>query len=1073
MKIELTQAQKNVVTYDNKKFLSVEAGPGAGKTLVLIEKVKFMLNNLNIDPESLLIITFSNKAAFELQERLTEGDIPKSDIQKMQISTIHSFCINLLEKNGDVGYDIIADDYGEKVNMFVGKHLNDLGFINEFYLPVSQVRDVVHKYNEYCTFNVDSDKLVDYISKTRPIDDEYIEFIYKYLELNDGAFPRKEVMDNEIYKKSWYNAKYLQIARSYPIYLKLLEKEHAIDFGQMQTKALEILKKNPRTKYTNILIDEFQDTDPIQMDIFEQLMKHADSFTVVGDINQSIYGFRGSTLNYFKYLHDYHEDKFDFLSLDTNYRSTEEIIDISEDFIKHQRDDTSKLGKPKCGRNVNCPPVYYLINENEKIEALNIFNIIKYLKSNNKVKNYADIGILSRSVKGSSRCIKYLIELLEENDISYQIKGLNDLIKKDEIKSILTLLFHLVSDDDPESYMMNKWQLDWLNLKAYTGANFNQILFELSDETKTILNNIQDEFEKNVLETEKIVYNEFTNKKSRIKKFTGVFKRDDEILEEIFKRVEKPILSDENLNKYGITNQNDLMFFKRLNELKYKCISDDVKFFDRPTISNVYLELLTDITGFLTEDKINVKNDDCIRNIASITSTFSNYEEMRYERDLRGVFWFIYRTIEDYESYHPDEDGVQIMTVHKSKGLEFPVVILASLNEKGFPLEFKEPNPENGYINGKPVYYTPDSIFRYSKFEIDEDGLSPEEIEKIKKEKEKEAHISEEERIIYVAMTRAQDTLILSSIVKDCEDSRQIILEGQNSDKFLKSITKGPYCIQNVINMNLDYCKLIDPNNIKINTIPREQKEDDEYFVHLSFTALENYQECPFKYKMSNELNFNISQRAVIDDGIFIHKSFEIINKEIMANDNSYIGDERVIKTIEKLFKKDNFNLLEEKPDKYKSKLNSITRDILYYYKNYGSKIKILDSEYSFYLKNKHYALSGVVDLICIRDGKLVIVDYKNTALEKKYAEKHKKQLHLYVLALRDQNQKYEEKTIDEAEIYAIKSKKVLKFKIDEELLKELENELNEVALRIKNGDFSSKKCDNCEYCQYSKICNQ
>ena len=106
MKIELNQAQKNVVTYDNKKFLSVEAGPGAGKTRVLIEKVKFMLNNLNIDPESLLIITFSNKAAFELQERLTEGDIPKSDIQKMQISTIHSFCINLLEKNGDVGYDI-------------------------------------------------------------------------------------------------------------------------------------------------------------------------------------------------------------------------------------------------------------------------------------------------------------------------------------------------------------------------------------------------------------------------------------------------------------------------------------------------------------------------------------------------------------------------------------------------------------------------------------------------------------------------------------------------------------------------------------------------------------------------------------------------------------------------------------------------------------------------------------------------------------------------------------------------------------------------------------------------------
>ena len=128
VKFILNKDQEDAVTYDNHKFLSIEAGPGAGKTRVLIEKVKYMVNELGVKPETLLIITFSTKAAEELQERLVDGELSKSDVQKMHISTIHSLCIKLLEDRGDVGYDIIADDGDEKINMFVGKHLKDLGF---------------------------------------------------------------------------------------------------------------------------------------------------------------------------------------------------------------------------------------------------------------------------------------------------------------------------------------------------------------------------------------------------------------------------------------------------------------------------------------------------------------------------------------------------------------------------------------------------------------------------------------------------------------------------------------------------------------------------------------------------------------------------------------------------------------------------------------------------------------------------------------------------------------------------------------------------------------------------------
>ena len=1040
---KLNREQLSVATYNDEKFLSVEAGPGSGKTRVLIEKVRLMIFK-GVKPESILIITFSKRAAEELQTRLINGGILKSDVQKMQISTIHSFCLKILEDAGEVVFDVLED---EKENMFIGKHLKELGFENEYYLPNSQIKDLIRKYHEYSTFNVDTLRLAEYIESTHPISEEYIEFVRDYIENNDSTFPRSEVSENDEYKQSWHNARYLQIAKSYTDYLELLQQEHVIDFGLMQYKALDILKDNSITKYTNILIDEFQDTDPVQMDIFEQLMKEAKSFTVVGDINQSIYGFRGSSKNYFDYLKENYPDDFEFKYLKTNYRSTEEIIDFCDDFITHhQRNETSKA---ICGRKDNRNNnIYYLSSEDAKSEAENIFNIIKYLKSEGKIIKYSDIGILTRSVKGKSRCISNLIQLLIEDNIPYQIKGLGDLAKRDEIKSILTLMFHLVEDDNPHSHILNRWQKDWLNLKAYTGENFNQVLFNLSDETKTILNNLQDNFEEDIKNTEKEVYFEYTGKKSRLRSLSGVFNRDEDIVREIFRRVEKPILSDDNLIKYGVSNLDDLNFFKKLNELKYQVSSEDVEFYNRPKVSEVYLNLLCDITGFLTEDVVN-SQEEIVNNLAIITNTLSNFEDMRYERDFRGLFWFIYRTIEEQEAYLSKNDGVQIMTVHKSKGLEFPVTILASLGEGIFPMKFKEQNPENGFMRGVGyVYYTPAEFLGYPKFDGGDDveNLSGEEYSAL----EKKSHQEEEERIIYVAVTRAKDTLILSSILKD---------------------GKMPEVIEKTINNNSACCSEIDVNNLDINTFPDINEDRPDDVVNLSFTALENYLNCPFMYKLANQINFNISQQKAVDEGILIHKAFEIINKQIKSNNNEYIGDEDVSGIVESLFKKSHLALFENNKEKYDRDLQKAVSNVLYYYQNYGKNLKILDSEYPFYIKEDDYVLSGIIDLIYERDGKLGIIDYKNTALERKYSESHKKQLHLYVLALRDQNQEYVGKTIEKLEIYAVKSKRLVEIDFDEDIIIQLKKDLSVAAKNIKLNNFESRKCGECKNCPYSKIC--
>ena len=174
----LNEDQQKVVEYNGNKPLLVEAGPGSGKTRVIIERVKFLINELKVNPSSLLVITFTRKAANELKDRLSE-DIPKNIIDEMQISTIHSFCLDFLKKRGNVT-NLIDDDSGEKRRLFIQKYKYKLGFKNEFYLADYQIPSVINKFDEYTTFKVDIDGLIDYIKQTRPIDKEYVDFVNSF-----------------------------------------------------------------------------------------------------------------------------------------------------------------------------------------------------------------------------------------------------------------------------------------------------------------------------------------------------------------------------------------------------------------------------------------------------------------------------------------------------------------------------------------------------------------------------------------------------------------------------------------------------------------------------------------------------------------------------------------------------------------------------------------------------------------------------------------------------------------------------------------------------------------------------
>lgn len=1045
MVVELNTNQCKAAYYDGDKYLVIEAGPGAGKTRVLIERIKYLVNVKKIDPSTLLVITFTRKAADELKERLRK-DIEESYVNLMQISTIHAFCRVILSNIGEYNARVLGDSVNEKLKMFLNRYKKDLGFDNEYTLRQSEIYHLIRKYDEYATFKVNTEKLIKFIEDNYEVSQEYVDFVNNYMMENDGAYPFSEVNLNDKYKKSRNNALYLQIAKSYPKYLNLLDEKGFSDFPQMQIKTLDYLKEHPETIYKNILVDEFQDTDPVQMKIFEILMKQADSFTVVGDIDQSIYGFRGANKNYFEYLYNNYDDKVFKVNLNVNYRSANQIIDISEDFIKFQRAIGAKQDKAIGARDLD-RDTYFLVNQSNENEAQALFDMIRYLHDSGKIENYNEIAILARSIKFSNTA-KDLINLCIDNGVPYHVRGVADLFDRPEIKSILNLIHHLVQDEDPHNHKFNRWELEWLNLKAYTGKNFNQVLFDLSDETKNILNNLQDEFERKVLEEEKNAYLKVRGKVSKKVSFSRVFERDEKVLIELFKHVERPILTNENLIKFGVKNEDDLEFFRKLNNLK-KYINSEEYLESDDTILDILVKLLTDVCNYLTEDCINDDNyREELDNLAIISNTFHNYELIVDNKDLDGVFQFLRFNISGYFTNKEESEGIQLMTVHKSKGLEFPIVILLSLNETKFPKEFKESHEK---------FFTPNFCLDYKNFDTMEEEIKE--------------YDEEEERIVYVAMTRAQDILILSNLIKETPALEELKedLKGNLSNieksEIIKDIPKGNIKIHELINRNLTHCKFLEEDFTNIpKTVCEKPTAKKEDFLNLSFRSLEDYIECPFKYKLVHDIHFSQSTMETNKlRGLFLHNLLETINNKIQANNNQYIGDEEVLTTIEKFkdsFRFDNLRLS-------KADYNIIKNNILYYYNTFGKDYIVLNTEQKFNIRKEFYRLSGIIDLIYkTKDGKIGIMDYKNTNhISENYIRNYIKQLYIYLIGL---DKSFD---IEELMIYAIKARKMIKVNLEQKSLDVLLKELEEVSENIKNELFECNINEDCVNCSFSNIC--
>ena len=387
----LNEQQKEAVLYNDGPLLII-AGAGAGKTKTLTTKIAYLIEEGLAHPYNVLAITFTNKAAKEMKDRLYAliGDLAK----KVQVSTFHSFGLKLLRENYEkLGYEsnFVIMDSDDSLTV-VKKIVKDLGYDPKIYNPRAIRNKISSCKNEMMTPE-----------------------IYERYAVSDY-----EKVMHQVYEK----------------YEDKLKKNNSVDFDDLLLLPIKLFKENPSTLqkyqdlYQYILIDEYQDTNEAQYILSKLISAKNRKITCVGDDSQSIYSFRGANYkNILNFEKDYKDAKT--ILLEENYRSTSTILDAANQVKRNnkQRKDKNLWTSRGKGEKIKYYRAY-----NEKDEAQYVIRKIKELR--NKEVEYKDIAVLYRT-NAQSRVLEE--EMLKEN-MPYRVIGSFYFYSRKEIKDLIAYL---------------------------------------------------------------------------------------------------------------------------------------------------------------------------------------------------------------------------------------------------------------------------------------------------------------------------------------------------------------------------------------------------------------------------------------------------------------------------------------------------------------------------------------------------------------------------------------------------------------------------------------------------------
>ena len=596
----LNKEQLQAVKHGDGPLLII-AGAGTGKTTVITERIKHLIVDKNYNPGSILALTFTDKAAYEMQERV--DILMPYGYTNLWIHTFHSFCDRILRDEAhtiglDPSYKLISES---EAVLLMQKNIFNLGL--KTFRPLSNPTKFL-------------DALLTHFSRLK----------------DEDITPQEYTKWAEKQKNSEEKREYSELADSYKKYEDLKIKESLMDFSDLISNTLLLLRKRPnilkkyQSQFKFILVDEFQDTNYAQNELAIALAGDDRNITVVADDDQSIYRFRGAAVsNVLQFKKSFPSAKI--VTLNDNYRSTQTILDASYRLIQNNNPNRLEVVE-----NINKKLKSHSVSKEEEIRILNetrledeADKIAWEIKTLSKTYEYKDIAILVRANNHSQG----ITTALARHRIPYQFLGPGYLFQQEEIKDLIAYLTFLTDLSDSVS-LFSVLSMDIFNI-SYIELNF-------------LLN---------------------FAKKNNLSLFEALY--------------------NANLNFLKPDTAEKLKDFRKMAERHLEKTKKE-------TAGQILYYFLVDSKLFETlKTSDSLKEERRIQNIAKFFDRIKNFEMERADANIFTLVEWLMLMMQMGDSPIAadidirDKNAVNILTVHSSKGLEFKVVFLVNLVSDRFP----------------------------------------------------------------------------------------------------------------------------------------------------------------------------------------------------------------------------------------------------------------------------------------------------------------------------------------------------------------------------------------------------
>jgi DNA helicase-2/ATP-dependent DNA helicase PcrA len=773
----------------------------------------------------------------------------------------------------------------------------------------------------------------------------------------------------------------LEVAKVYKKYQELKEKKGFVDFGDQVGLTLKLFRKRPailkkfKERYKYILVDEFQDTNYAQFELLKLLAGKKANLTVVGDDDQSIYKFRGAAISNILSFEKVYK-KCEKIVLTKNYRSTQFILDTARRLIKHNDPERLevKAGIGKSLKAVSKAPskrVEHCHFDKVGSEADWVAQTI-----NERGCKYSDFAILVRS-NADAEPFRQSLNLL---GIPHQFSGGGGLYLNPEVQLAISFL------------------------KSIGDLADSIALYQLASSAVYQLDTLD------------------------LQKMNTFARRRNYTLHHVFAHLEDGgeefgVLSD-------VRTESRATVRKIMEDIKYY-----LDFAKQKTTGEVLYQFLKK-SGYLSKltKEQTPKNEDRLKNLAEFFEKVAEFKEVaEVDRVTEFVKHLnVLRESGDNPesiSFDPDLDAVNVLTVHKAKGLEFRIVFLVSLVAEKFPA-------------------------RYRKEQIE----LPQELIKEKLPKG-DFHLQEERRLFYVGMTRAKEELYLTSALdyggKRKRRVSQFVLEALDMPRAeISAIKKSPR----------EQIELFAPAET---VIPVSKKLDKREMLSLSFYKIDDFLTCPLKYKYVHVLRVPLLPNHQIIYGAALHKAVQAYN---LAKLNQHRFTQKdLVSVLLNNWSSEGFISREHEEQRLARAKEALK---LFHAQQKKSKRKIKYVEEAFSVPGENLIIRGRWDRVDEKKRDAYIIDFKSSEVKsQKDADQRARnslQLSIYALVWKERFAKLPHRV----ELHFLESGLVGSAEKDDKDIAKTWDKIIKVADGIRCSDFTPKPNSMaCSYCAYNEIC--